>query len=179
MLEQRIGNISLRSGAQATGSGLGLALAIWLVTGLPANALENTAQVLAGGQTTAGAVAPGNIRFTAPGTFFNNQVDFPRPGWGERAVQLLLPAGQLKRLRVRFSTETNPTAGSFVLMVRVRGADTALTCTVTAAQLTGFANCGSNATVALPNASNPIAIRTTNTLENAGTGVYTYTLVYD
>ena len=165
MLTQRLRHVLLGP----AGKVLGVGLSVWLLAAPPAAALEDTALVLMGGQATTG----GQTRFLAPGTPFNQTADFPGVGLGEQSVQLRLPKGQLRDLRVNLTTETVPTGGSFTLMVRVNGANTLLTCSVAA---TG--DCNSTKKVNLA-AGSRVAIRTVNTLTDAGNTIFTYTLIYD
>ena len=165
MIIDNLRRIPIATSATVLMAGLG----IWLLATPRAGALDDTSQVLTGGHL----MQAGQIVLTSPGytqaqaeSDFNNQ--------GEAFVQLLMPAGTLSKLRVKVTTATAPTSGSFTLMVRVNGADTNLTCTVN-----GPGTCSTGTKVkALANNSR-LAIKTTSNFVDAGTIGYTYTMQLD
>jgi len=145
------------------GKVMGIGMGIWLLV-TPAAAQ----QVLSGMNST----TENSTRFTAPGGGNQFTADFPGAGLGEQAAQILMRAGTLSKLKVRVTTATVPSSGTFSVMVRVNGIDTALTCSVAA---TGQCSTGTK-TKALANNS-LLAIRASNNFVDAGALAYTYTLL--
>ena len=159
--------------ARATGLGLGIGLGIalgaWMLAPWPVAALTDTSQVLSGGQSS----IDGQTRYLGPGTAFNNTIDNPAAGMGETAVSLPMFAGTVRGLRVNITTATNPTGGTFVLKVRKNGADTNLSCTLTAS-----GTCFDPGKAPFK-AGDLLSIQTVNTLADSGTSVFTYVLQFD
>ena len=87
----------------------------------------------------------------------------PGTGFGESFAQTPFPAGTLSKLRVRLITQNVPTSGSLTAMVRVNGADSTLTCTLTE---TGVCTSG-NKTKAVNN-NGLVALQITSDLADAG-----------
>jgi len=147
----------------------GIGFGGWLLAATPAGALIDSQQLLAGGNS----MAEGTTAFTSPG--FANQfcTDCPGPGLGEKSVQLRMPAGVLSALRLKLTTATAPASGTFSVTVRKNGADTALTCQVTA---TGACNANGNVTFAT---NDKLAVRVSNNFTGSGLMGYSYTLLFD
>jgi hypothetical protein len=154
--------------ARLTALLLGIALGPWPVTG--ANALEDTTQLLTGGNSG----SAGGTRFTAPGLGNTYNADFPGTGLGESAAQIRMTAGVLSKLRVKVVTEGTQDSGTVTVMVRLNGADTELTCSV------GIAGgeCGAGGKSITILNGDLLAIRVASTY-NEGFWAYTYTLLYD
>jgi len=152
------------------GKTMGIGLGVWLLATPPVAAVENTAQLLSGG---IGAVE-GQTRYTAPGSVHNLTPDSPGPGLGEQAVQIRIPKGQLRDLRVSVTTESVPSSGSLTVMVRLNGANTLLTCSVTQT-----ADCNSIKAVNVPGGGSRLAIRHSNNFVDAGSILLSYTLIFD
>jgi len=93
---------------------------------------------------------------------------------GESAAQLCTPAGGVvSALRVKLTTATAPTAGSFSVTVRKNGGNTLLTCQVTA---TGACHATGTVTFAT---GDRLAVRVSNNFTGSGLMGYTYTLLFD
>jgi len=141
----------------------------WMLAPWPVEALTDTSQILSGGQSSAN----GQTRYLAPGTLFNNSIDNPAIGTGETAVSLSMFAGTVRGLRVNLTTATAPTGGTFVLTVRKNGANTNLSCTLTAS-----GTCFDPGKSPFK-AGDLLSIQTVNTLADSGTSVFTYVLQFD
>ena len=72
------------------------------------------------------------------------------------------------------TTDSVPTSGSLSVMVRLNGNNTVLTCSVT-----GTRDCTSLKKVNVPGGGSRLAIRTINDFADAGTIIFTYTLIFD
>jgi len=165
MMTRTLGHVSAGAGAAFT-----VCLSAWLLAAPPAGALVDTAHVVSGGST----LGRGLTRFTAPGLATIYQADFLGAGLGESAAQILMPAGTLSKLRVKILTEAAPSSGSFTAMVRVNGADTVLTC-----QLSATGQCSSgNKSKALSNNA-LVAVRVSNNFPDSGAVAFSYTLQFD
>jgi hypothetical protein len=165
MLTDKLRHVPLATSATVLMAGLGC----WLLAVPRVGALEDTSQLITGGHL----MAAGQIVLTSPG--FTQALAADQFGnQGESAVQMLMPAGTLSKLKVKVTTESAPSSGSFTLMVRVNGGDTNLTCTVN-----GPGTCSTgNKTKALSNNS-LLAIKTTSNFVGANTIIYTYTVQLD
>ena len=150
---------------------LGLSLAVWSLVTPPAGALSNAQQLLSGGTSTVG----GSTVWGAPGMQNSFGNDFPAAGKGEQATQIRMTGGGvLRSLWVRVVTETVPSSGSLTMMVRINGADTALTCT-----LAGAGQCQSGAAIVnVPNGAR-LAVRQVNNFVGAGFLTFNYTMILD
>lgn len=151
---------------------LGMALGIFLAVQSPATALNGEKQLLSGGFNQGANVT---TIYTSPGFSTALGIDNPSAGDGENAVQLRLHKGTLSFLKVRVRTGNVPTSGSMTVTVRINGADTVLTCTVT-----GTGNCGTgkNKKVAVKT-NDRLAIKIDSDLADEGNMTLTYTLLYD
>jgi hypothetical protein len=154
----------------ASAAMFGVGLGAWLFAAPPARALIDTAHVLSGGST----LGEFQTRFTAPGLAAVYDPDIPAPGLGEGAAQIVMPAGTLSRLRVKMQTAAFPTIGSFTAMVRVNGADTALTCSLNAP-----GTCSTGGKVKGLNNNALLAVRVSNTFTDSGAITFSYTLQFD
>ena len=134
---------------------------------LAAGVLGSGGQVLTGGFNQGAAFANG---FTGPGWTTTLAPDYPDTGEGEAAIQIRLPAGTLSNLRVHVQTQNVPSSGSLIVMVRINGADTALTCSVTT---TG--DCTSTASVAIKD-NDRLALEITNSFPDEGNWTLTYSI---
>jgi hypothetical protein len=158
--------------AFAAGAGAGA----WLLPPAPASAIGTSVQMLSGGNSLTGT----NTRFTAPGLANQYTSDFPDVGFGENGAQLRMPAGVMRKLRVRLAVQTIPTSGSLTLTVRKNAADTTLTCTIAAAAMTSqVTNCQETATSVSFNTGDRLAVVIANDFPDSGFMTYTYTLEYD
>lgn len=156
---------------------LGASLAAWLLPPRPADAIGTSLQMLTGGNSQA---QMSGIRFTAPGLGNQYSEDFPDVALGERAAQIRVPAGIAMRLRVRLTTATAPTSGSFIIMLRRNANDTTMTCTIDSAALaTLTANCHETATTVAYNVGDRMTVMTNNTLADTGNLAYSYVFEYD
>ena len=153
--------------------GLGIGLGFWLLTPPPLAALPDTQLYLTGGQSTAGDPDTPSVRYVAPGTLFNNSIDFPGTGLGEMAVQMPMRQGRFKRLDVNLTTQNVPASGTFTLMVRRNGVDTAMSCSLTVS-----GTCSSTNNVAFNNGAK-LSLKWTNSMDSPGNSQFTYVLVYD
>jgi hypothetical protein len=151
--------------AAATLAGVGLGA--WLFGGPPARALEDAAQIITGGGS-----AGGTIFMVPSGSQYGP--DSPGPGLGESSASVPFPSGTLSKLRVNLTTGNVPTGGSLTVMVRVNGADTNLTCTLTAS---GICTSGNKAKALNNNAL--VALRVVSDLTDAGGQNLTYSLQLD
>lgn len=156
------------------GRRLFLTIGLWIPAALapiPAFALGDTMQLLSGGGTFAdpgtGFTSPGLVYVYGPNDFGTNK--------GERAAQLVMPAGILSALRVRVLTQQNPSSGALTVTVRLNGADTPLTCSTV-----GTATChtppGASANVS-NNAR--LSVKIANTFVGAGNLSFTYSFLFD
>ena len=138
----------------------------WLPAPTPAKALEDASQLLSGGII---GMAAGQTSFSAPG------VAAISPGQikGESSVQIRMPAGQLRNLRVRLTSVTVPSAGVLTVVVRKNAANTTLTC-----ELTQAGECASNATVAIAD-NDKLSVRVINNFTGSGLMALTYTLLFN
>jgi hypothetical protein len=150
--------------AALAGAGLGA----WLFAGPPARALENNSQIISGGVGIGG----GTVFVTPSGP--GNSADFPSAGIGESVAQAPFPAGTLSKLRVKLFTQNVPTGGSLSVMVRVNGADTTLTCSLTASGV-----CTSGNKTKSVNNNGLVALRLTSDLTDAAHTQVSYTLQFD
>jgi hypothetical protein len=138
----------------------GVSLGAWLFAGPPARALEDTAHIIVG---LAGV--GGGTGFLSPsGGGFNTEAKSQTP----------FPAGTLSKLRVKLTTDNVPTGGSFTLMVRVNGADTNLTCSLTAS---GICTSGNKAKAL--NNNGLVGIRIDSDLTDAGGTAVTWSFQLD
>jgi|GEM_PF-2623998 len=126
-------------------------------------------QILTGGFNQGAAFANG---FTGPGWTTTLSPDYPDTGEGEAAVQIRMPAGTLSNLRVHVQTENVPAGGTLTVMVRVNGADTALSCSVTA---TG--DCTDTGSVNI-SANDRVALEITTDLNTEGNWTLTYSIQF-
>jgi hypothetical protein len=165
MFTDKLRHVPMGLSATVLMAGLGC----WLLAAPLARALDDTSQVLTGGHL----MAAGQIVLTSPG-FTQAQAESDFSNQGEAFVQMLMPAGTLTRLRVKVTTETAPSSGSFKLMVRINGADTNMTCNVTGP---GMCTTGTKVKT-IPNNAR-LAIKTTSDFVDAGTIGYTYTIQFD
>jgi hypothetical protein len=156
------------SGAAMLVAGIGFGA--WLLAATPAGALNDNEQLLSGSGTSIG----GATLWSSPGgTQYPD--NFPAPGKGESAAQLRMSAGVLSALRVKLTTQTTPSSGTLSVRVRINGANTALTCTVTAG-----GNCNSpNGTTVAVAANDKLAVRISNNFPGGNDIAYTYTLQFD
>jgi hypothetical protein len=145
-------------------AGIGFGALLLLPT--PAKALEDASQLLPGGIV---GMTAGQTYFTAPG------VTSTSPGQikGESSVQIRMPAGQLRNLRVRLTTATVPSAGIITIVVRRNGLNTALTC-----ELSKAGECASNASVAIAE-NDKLSVRAINNFTGSGLMAMTYTLLFN
>jgi hypothetical protein len=128
-------------------------------------------QILSGGFNQGASLA---TVYHAPGWVTALQPTYPSASDGENAIQIRLPEGTLSRLSIRVRTATAATGGSYVVTVRINGADTALTCTVT-----GQADCTTAANVTVPvNDGDRLALEITSTLANEGNNTVNYSMLF-
>ena len=159
--------ITVTRSAAAAVAALGI-----LAAASPADALNDSRQVLTGGGTFAGTVSP---VYTSPGHGNVLGPDFPSAGNGENAAQLRMPGGVLKLLKVRVHTQNVPSDGTLTVMVRINNGDTVLTCSVS-----GDGNCGTGGKKSVTiNNGDLLAIQVASTLEDEGNVAFSYTLIFD
>jgi hypothetical protein len=144
----------------------------WVLTVPTARAVPDTSQLITGGATT--IEGPGVTRFTAPGFANVLTADFPATGLGEQAAAVRMTAGTLSKFRASVTTASAPSGGTFTLMVRVNGADTPLTCSVT-----GTGTCSAGNKVRALNNSAVLAVRIVNDLDGGGNVAFTYSMLLD
>jgi len=150
----------------------GFGLALLLSAHSPADALSNKFTILTGGFNQGQNIS---TVYTAPGLTAAFNPDYPDTGEGEGAVQLRMHQGELSYLRVKLVTQNIPSGGSLVVTVRINGADTALTCTLTAS-----GNCGTGKSTKVAISKNDkLAIEIDSDLADEGNFVLTYTLLFD
>lgn len=154
---------------------LGLAVfAAGLTTSLlapsPAFALDDTKQLLTGGNSLGGA----SPVFTAPGLGNIYGLNFPKTNDGERAAQVRMPAGTLGLFRVQVRTEKVPTSGILKVTVRLNGLNTALGC-----QVSSTGTCSTGATTVAVADDDKLAIRVENTLVDPGFTTFSYSMTFD
>jgi len=149
---------------------LGVVLGVVPVALTPADALNRERQILSGGFNQGPSAT---LLYTAPGWTTALDANYPNTGDGENAAQLRMPAGTLSRLRVRVRTQNAPTSGTLTVMVRINGANSTVTCSVS-----GTGNCNSPNAVAVPN-NGRFAIQVNSTLADEGNWTLTYTLEFD
>lgn len=137
-----------------------------LLAPTPAKALEDASQLLSGGILGMGA---GLTYFSAPG------VPAINPGQikGESSIQIRMPAGQLRNLRVRLTSVTTPSAGLLTVVVRKNATNTTLTC-----ELTKAGECASNAIVSFAD-NDKLSVRVINNFTGSGLMALTYTLLFN
>lgn len=145
-----------------------------VIAGLAASSISTAlgaSQILTG----ASIVGPGSIPWWHPpgGEPIRDNAMDPSPV--EPATQIRMPKGKLTGLKVSMGTENVPDAGVFSVTVRINGADTALSCSLTAA---GFCNSPSMAKVSLA-ANDRLTVRVLANLNGASTVVYTYSLLFN
>jgi hypothetical protein len=148
----------------------GTVFGAWLLAAPPAGALNDTQQLLAGGDFVAEGVV---TLFTSPGLARSYDINTPGIGLGESAAQLRMPGGVLSALKVKLTTATAPSSGTFSVSVRINGGNTLLTCQIAA---TGTCNAIANVTVAN---NSRLAVRVSNTFIGAGNMGYSYTLLFN
>jgi len=156
--------------ARAAMLAAGIGFVAWLSAATPIQALDDTQQLLSGGNS----LSENETRFVAPGSAGSYTADSPNTGLGESAAQIRMPAGVLSALRVKLTTATAPSSGTFTLMVRKNGADTVLFCSRTS---TG--NCIGGAKTITFATNDLLSIRVSNNFVGSGPMGYTYTLVFD
>ena len=158
------------SGVRRGGFVAVVALAAMVLGSRVAAAAGATDRVLTGGFSS-GTTSPA---WTSPGLSNVYGNDFPETGAGESSAQMRMPEGILRRLRVSLK-DRNQTSGTVTVMVRLNGADTALTCTVNVVGI-----CGTPAGVEVAmNAGDLLAIRVDNNLTNEDGVLLTYTIQFD
>jgi hypothetical protein len=147
----------------------GVATGLWLVASTPTRALVDGSQVLSGGNITNNTGQP---LWTSPGNsqaFLTGQFG----GKGANAAQLRMPAGVLTDLKVRVTTITAATGGTFVLTVLRNNVDTSLTCSTT-----GAGNCQNNGSVTFTD-NDRLSIRVVDALTGVTNSAFTYSLVFN
>jgi hypothetical protein len=147
----------------------GICFGSWLLAPTPSKALEDTSQLLAGGLLG----SPNQTLFTAPGVPYGILPDQIPPNKGESAVQLRMPAGQLKKLRVKLTTQNVPSSGFLTVVVRRNAVNTTLTC-----ELTRTGECNSNAIVNIAE-NDKLSVRMINNFVGSGLVGMTYTLLFN
>jgi hypothetical protein len=138
----------------------GVALGAWLFAAPPVRALEDTAHIIMGGT----GIANGSSFVSPLGNGYGN----------EAKAQTPFSAGTLSKLRVKLTTDNVPTAGAVTVVVRVNGADTNVTCSLTAS---GICTSGNKAKALNNNAL--VSMRITNDLTDAGGTVVTWSFQLD
>ena len=116
-----------------------------------------------GGRQSDGFIAPGTATALAGQS----------GGKGESAVQIRMPAGTLRRLRVKLTTQTVPSAGILTIVVRRNGNNTTLTC-----ELSKAGECGSNEVVAFAE-NDKLSVRMINNFTGSGVMGLTYVLLFN
>ena len=166
MILQWLRNIPFKTPIMMAGMGL----AVWFLAAPPAEALNNRQQLLLGGGNW-GGVSP---VFSAPGMPIVGN-DFPSAGMGETGVQVRMSGGGvLSVLFVRLRTQNVPSSGSLTVMVRINGADTAMTC-----QVFGSGQCAFTASTVTINNGDRLALRITNDFVGAGSLIVSYSMLLD
>jgi len=161
MNNAQIGNAFSCAAILAAGIGFGA----WLLLATPSQALEDSSQLLPGGVIGGSG---GQTIFTAPG--LTSTLPDQIGNKGESAVQIRMPAGSLRRLRVKLTTQTVPI---LTVVVRRNGANTTLTC-----ELSKAGECGSNEIVAFAD-NDKLSVRAINNFVGAGLLAFTYTLLFN
>jgi hypothetical protein len=143
-----------------------------LAAATPAVALPNGEQLMSGGGQfdTVNATV-----YSAPGvaTVFDSGTAME-----ERAAQIFIWPGTLKRLRVKVRVDAPPTAGALIATVRMNGAPTAMTCTIPFNVFMGsFGLCGFNPNVAI--GGGWLAVQIADNFVGVSDMAVTYSFVYD
>jgi hypothetical protein len=138
----------------------------WLLAPTPAKALEDASQLLSGGIL---GMTTGQTYFSAPGVpaISTGQIK------GESSIQIRMPAGQVRNLRVRLTSVTTPSAGVLTVVVRKNAANTTLTC-----ELTKAGECASNAIISFAD-NDKLSVRVINNFTGSGLMGLTYTLLFN
>jgi len=146
---------------------VGVGLGVWLLAARPLSALNDSQQILLGGNST----TESSTRYSFPG--MGNQFADNFLGDGMSAASVRLPAGSLRSLRVNVTTQSAPDSGTITVTVMKNGVATSLACSTS-----GTGSCQRSRQIHFQ-ANDTLVVEAANNFVNSGTIAYTYSLVYD